>query len=209
MAGIEKGVTLRHIAKVLYGAFKGESITRPVLGRFGKIDCEDSAKQKSELANEDHCGTCATYVLQKQEELGDKNKSIPVIPFIDVDAKNKAELLKLLDDKIEEERHKEEQGYVEDNNNDDDDDDDDDNHSPPGLGMVVGNNTVFVGKHTVQPQRDYVLAFYKGFGSIEEDDLNSEIINRMLFADMYMATPVLNSDYNMPKRQHQDFVYYV
>ena len=77
MAGIEKGVTLRHIAKVLYGAFKGESITRPVLGRFGKIDCEDSAKQKSELANEDHCGTCATYVLQKQEELGDKNKSVP------------------------------------------------------------------------------------------------------------------------------------
>ena len=31
MAGIEKGVTLRHIVSVLYGAFRGESVTRPVL----------------------------------------------------------------------------------------------------------------------------------------------------------------------------------
>ena len=40
--------------------------------------------------------------------------------------------------------------------NNDGDDDDDDNHPSPGLkGMIVANNTVFVGPHTVHPERQY------------------------------------------------------
>ena len=40
---------------------------------------------------------------------------------------------------------------------DDDDDDDDDNHPSSGLkGMIIANNTVFVGPHTVHPKREYI-----------------------------------------------------
>ena len=39
---------------------------------------------------------------------------------------------------------------------DDDDDDDDDNDPSSGLGgMIIANNTVFVGPHTVHPERQY------------------------------------------------------
>ena len=42
------------------------------------------------------------------------------------------------------------------NNHGDDDDDDDDNEPSFGLkGMIVANNTVFVGPHTVHPERQY------------------------------------------------------
>lgn len=109
MSGIKKGVALRKIVKVLYEASKGKRFSRPMLGRFGMIDCENSVRYKSELIN-------------------------PSIVNENVKSHNK-ETVK---------------------NNDDDDDDDDDNHPSYGLkGMIIANNTVFVGPHTVHPKREY------------------------------------------------------
>ena len=140
MAGIEKGVTLRHIVSVLYGAFRGESVTRPVLGRFGMIDCEKSVRYKSELANEDHCGTCATYVLQKQDEITSmqsRNMSTvrPVNSIINSS---------VIDNNINRVEKSVKFYNKETMKNNDEDDDVDDNTSSGLGGMIVANNTVFV-----------------------------------------------------------------
>ena len=51
MSGIKKGVALRKIVKVLYEASKGKRFSRPMLGRFGMIDCESSVRYKSEKSS--------------------------------------------------------------------------------------------------------------------------------------------------------------
>lgn len=42
-------------------------IHRP-LGRWSLVEDSRSAFRRSELANEDHCGTCATYALRQSEK---------------------------------------------------------------------------------------------------------------------------------------------
>ena len=42
-------------------------IQRP-LGRWSLVDNQKTAFRRSELANEDHCGTCATYALRQSEK---------------------------------------------------------------------------------------------------------------------------------------------
>ena len=217
MAGIEKGVTLRHIVSVLYGAFRGESVTRPVLGRFGMIDCEKSVRYKSELANEDHCGTCATYVLQKQDEITSmqsRNMSTvrPVNSIINSS---------VIDNNINrvEKSVKFYNKETMKNNEKDDDDDDDDNNTSSGLrGMIVANNTVFVGPHTVHPQRKYThypsllvtsinnnnnninnnnnkKSYSSLIADFDENDEVNETIYMMLLSDMNNSIPSSNGSY--------------
>ena len=116
MSGIEKRVALRKIVRVLYQASKGGRISRPMFGRFGMIDCEKSARYKSDLITP-----------------GVINENIERIKNL-VKSHNKETTT----------------------NNDGDDDDDDDNDPSSGLGgMILANKTVFVGPHTVHPERQY------------------------------------------------------
>lgn len=210
MAGIEKGVTLRHIARVLYGAFKGESLSRPMLGRFGMIDCEKTAKYKSELANEDHCGTCASYVLQKQDEMTSmQSRNMSSIRSVNNSIINPT----AIDDNIKR-VEKSVKFYNEENrkNKDNEDTNDDDDDSSSGLGeMIVSNNTVFVGPHTIHPQRKYnsVANSNRMISDFHENDENTDMIYKMLLADMNMVTPVVKSDYNTSRCVDQKFMYSV
>ena len=120
MSGIEKGVALRQIARVLYQASKGGRNSRPMLGRFGMIDCEKSVRYKSDLIN-------PSFINENIERIKNLVKSHNRKPV-----KNN------------------------DGDDDDDDDDDDDNDPSSGLGgMILANKTVFVGPHTVHPERQY------------------------------------------------------
>lgn len=47
--------------------FSRTEIPRP-LGRWSLVDDRKTAHRRSELANEDHCGTCATYALRQSEK---------------------------------------------------------------------------------------------------------------------------------------------
>jgi hypothetical protein len=211
MAGIEKGVTLRHIVRVLYGAFKGESVTRPVLGRFGMIDCEKTAKYKSELANEDHCGTCASYVLQKQDEITSmQSRNMSSIRSINNSVINPTAIHDNINrvEKSIKFYNKENRKNKDEDTNDDDDNDD---GSSSGSGMITGNNTVFVCPHTVHPQRKYtsVANSNRMISNFHEDDENTDMIYKMLLADMNVVTPVVHSDYNTSKCVDQKIMYFV
>jgi Uri superfamily endonuclease len=52
---------------------------KKVLGRWNIDYCDKKMKQKIELANEDHCGPCGQYILDKSlnenKSLNDKYKS--------------------------------------------------------------------------------------------------------------------------------------
>ena len=54
-------------------------IPKPVLGRWG-TECDvNQMNTRIDLANEDHCGPCGTYVLNKHDEISlkkftDKNR---------------------------------------------------------------------------------------------------------------------------------------
>ena len=120
MSGIEKRVALRKIVRVLYQASKGGRLSRPMLGKFGMIDYEKSARYKSDLIT-------PGVISENIERIKNLVKS-----------------------------HNKETTKNNDGDDDDDDDDDDDNDSSSGLkGMIVANNTVFVGPHTVHPERQY------------------------------------------------------
>lgn len=61
--------TLKHIVDVLkHAAFVKQ--TTPMLGRW-KIDENKNKHLLVDYSNEDHCGTCSQYSIQKQTE---KNK---------------------------------------------------------------------------------------------------------------------------------------
>lgn len=209
MAGIEKGVTLRHIVSVLYGAFRGESVTRPVLGRFGMIDCEKSVRYKSELANEDHCGTCATYVLQKQDEITSmQSRNMSTVRPV-----NSIVNSSVIDNNINRVDKSVKFYNKETMKNNDEDDDDDDNTSSGLGGMIVANNTVFVGPHTVHPQRKYThypsllvtsinntnnnnkKSCSSLIADFDENDEVNESIYMMLLSDMNNSIPSSNGSY--------------
>lgn len=38
------------------------------LGRWSLVDHSTKAYRRSELANEDHCGTCATYAMRQSDK---------------------------------------------------------------------------------------------------------------------------------------------
>ena len=47
--------------------FSNGDISRP-LGRWSLVDHNRKAYRRSELANEDHCGTCATYAIRQTDK---------------------------------------------------------------------------------------------------------------------------------------------
>ena len=50
-------------------------VPKPVLGRWG-TECDvNQMNTRIDLANEDHCGPCGTYVLNKHDEKRLKNYS--------------------------------------------------------------------------------------------------------------------------------------
>ena len=50
-----------------------KEVIKPV-GRWRTENCNKQLDFKIDLSNEDHCGTCGQYVLEKKEEI--KNKVI-------------------------------------------------------------------------------------------------------------------------------------
>ena len=47
--------------------FLRKETPRP-LGRWSLVDHNGKAFRRSELANEDHCGTCATYAMRQSDK---------------------------------------------------------------------------------------------------------------------------------------------
>lgn len=47
--------------------FSNGDMPRP-LGRWSLVDHNRTAYRRSELANEDHCGTCATYAMRQSDK---------------------------------------------------------------------------------------------------------------------------------------------
>ena len=45
------------------------------LGRWRVENCNQQLNQKIDLSNEDHCGPCGQYALEKIEITNDKNKN--------------------------------------------------------------------------------------------------------------------------------------
>ena len=78
--------------------------------------------------------------------------------------------------------------------NNDEDDDDDDNTSSGLGGMIVANNTVFVGAHTVHPQRKYT-SIVNSNRLIPDYHENTDVIYRMLLSDMNNSIPSSNGSY--------------
>ena len=48
-----------------YTIFLKNSLNKPVLGRWTIESCNKKVNYKVDLANEDHCGPCGTYVKKK------------------------------------------------------------------------------------------------------------------------------------------------
>ena len=62
---IKPSPLLKNIVKSI---LESTSHTRPQpLGRWHMEDCSEKTKSKIDLANEDHCGPCGQYAMQKIE----------------------------------------------------------------------------------------------------------------------------------------------
>ena len=48
----------------------------PPVGRWRREDCNTKMNQKIDLSNEDHCGPCGQYALDKTETNSNKNVDI-------------------------------------------------------------------------------------------------------------------------------------
>jgi hypothetical protein len=57
---------LKQVPFIKHVFFRKE-IPRP-LGRWSLVDHSRTAYRRSELANEDHCGTCATYAMRQSNK---------------------------------------------------------------------------------------------------------------------------------------------
>jgi hypothetical protein len=57
----------KHIFQVLRSAFSRKHYIKTPLGRWSINDNLSHTKLKINYANEDHCRTCAEYVIQKQQ----------------------------------------------------------------------------------------------------------------------------------------------
>ena len=51
-----------------------KELPKPV-GRWRVENCNQQMNQKIDLSNEDHCGPCGQYALEKIEITNDKNKN--------------------------------------------------------------------------------------------------------------------------------------
>jgi hypothetical protein len=54
--------------------FMLKELPKPV-GRWRVENCNQQMNQKIDLSNEDHCGPCGQYALEKIEITNDKNKN--------------------------------------------------------------------------------------------------------------------------------------
>ena len=59
---------MKHLTKFLR-TFQRRSEPKIVLGRWRIEQCEKTISYKVQLTNEDHCGTCGTYVFEKREPI--------------------------------------------------------------------------------------------------------------------------------------------
>jgi hypothetical protein len=55
--------------------FMPKELPKPV-GRWRVENCNQQLNQKVDLSNEDHCGPCGQYALEKIEITNDKNKRV-------------------------------------------------------------------------------------------------------------------------------------
>ena len=63
------------VLRRLISKIKLMDVPKPVLGRWG-TECDvNQMNTRIDLANEDHCGPCGTYVLNKHDEKRLKNYS--------------------------------------------------------------------------------------------------------------------------------------
>ena len=46
---------------------------KKILGRWNIEDCDKKVNHKIDLSNEDHCGPCGQYILNKLSKEKDKN----------------------------------------------------------------------------------------------------------------------------------------
>jgi hypothetical protein len=58
---------------------------RKVLGRWSIDSCDKKTNNKVDMSNEDHCGPCGQYILEKTSVSTCKNKEIT-----DINAKSKS-----------------------------------------------------------------------------------------------------------------------
>jgi len=73
-------VWLLYIMKYLITIIKNllpKELPKPV-GRWNIDYCNIKTNKKVDLSNEDHCGPCGQYALQKLEINNNNNKEIPV-----------------------------------------------------------------------------------------------------------------------------------
>ena len=65
--------------KTILKKFIPKEVPKPV-GRWRMEDCNIKMNKKIDLSNEDHCGPCGQYILEKcqQEIITSKNKDINI-----------------------------------------------------------------------------------------------------------------------------------
>ena len=56
---------------------KSKNIPIP-LGRWRIDNCQTQMNNKIDLSNEDHCGTCGQYALEKLESMNKKSIDVPL-----------------------------------------------------------------------------------------------------------------------------------
>ena len=63
---------MKFIRTILKTFIKDE---KKILGRWNIEHCEKKINYKIDLSNEDHCGPCGQYVMNKLEKIKDNNKN--------------------------------------------------------------------------------------------------------------------------------------
>lgn len=87
---VSNKITLKHIVSVVKHAYSSPKMPT-VLGRWIRYDDDDEKiKLKVHYSNEDHCGTCSEYSLEKLSNYDDNKKQQvkEVYPLV-VDNNNK------------------------------------------------------------------------------------------------------------------------
>ena len=65
---------MKHIIQLVKKMLSKER--SPPVGRWRREDCNTKMNQKIDLSNEDHCGPCGQYALDKTETNSNKNVDI-------------------------------------------------------------------------------------------------------------------------------------
>lgn len=65
-----------------------KDIPKP-LGRWKIENCNKTINNKIDLSNEDHCGPCGQYVLEKDELKKNQLRDINLEKYLDITKKNK------------------------------------------------------------------------------------------------------------------------